>query len=160
MTDPSLSPAGGQPRAPVPHLDAPTAPPGPLGPVLRLLKGADARIRTISEHFGLQTHVKILYDSGENYATHETEVVGHAVLADDVLNTERVNEESGVELYAVLEARAPTVPLHWVTKITEKNRVGSSCIAYGNEASLAHVYGNAALFVKVPPYGEGIRAAQ
>ncbi|KAJ7107849.1 hypothetical protein C8R44DRAFT_885245 [Mycena epipterygia] len=51
-----------------------------LGPVLQMLKGSDARIRTVSERVGPTTQVKILYNSGENYCG-----AGHDVLADDVL---------------------------------------------------------------------------
>ncbi|KAJ7142874.1 hypothetical protein C8R44DRAFT_866152 [Mycena epipterygia] len=176
-------------------------PPSRLGPILRLLKGSDARIRTVSERVGLETHVKILYDTGEKYS------YDNDVLADDVLNTEDVNESypmslkdeierrgevveqreeraeelrvqreklktqreewnarCGLEYYEAKEAaeaetpKAAAVPVHWVTKITELNRVGSQYIAYGNDASIKHVYGNAALFVQVPALGDGIRA--
>ncbi|KAJ7815985.1 hypothetical protein B0H14DRAFT_1402052 [Mycena olivaceomarginata] len=74
-------------------------PPSRLGPVLRLLKGSDARVRTVSERVGLATHVKILYDSGANYY----EGGGHDVLADDVLNTEDVNESYDMSLQAAIE---------------------------------------------------------
>ncbi|KAJ7748941.1 hypothetical protein B0H16DRAFT_1847966 [Mycena metata] len=50
------------------------------------------------------------------------------------------------------------VAVEWVTKITETNRVRSQYLAYGNEASIEHVYGNAALFVEVPAAGKGTRA--
>ncbi|KAJ7818867.1 hypothetical protein B0H14DRAFT_3738559 [Mycena olivaceomarginata] len=50
------------------------------------------------------------------------------------------------------------VEVHWVTKITELNRVSSTYVTYGNDASHQHVYGNAALFVHVPAFGEGICA--
>jgi hypothetical protein len=168
-------------------------PPSRLGPVLRLLKGSDARVRTVSERVGLATHVKILYDSGANYY----EGGGHDVLADDVLNTEDVNESYDMSLQAAIEGMGVVlqrgeqrtqeleekagragkgwdynedkdeeegkplrnaVEVHWVTKITELNRVSSTYVAYGNDASLQHVYGNAALFVHVPAFGEAIRA--
>ncbi|KAF8192874.1 hypothetical protein K438DRAFT_1762173 [Mycena galopus ATCC 62051] len=45
-------------------------------------------------------------------------------------------------------------PVHWVTKITDLNRVSSSYIAYRNEASL-HTR-HAALFVQVPAIGQGV----
>ncbi|KAJ7738026.1 hypothetical protein B0H14DRAFT_3516169 [Mycena olivaceomarginata] len=150
-------------------------PPSRLGPVLRLLRGSDARVRTVSER-------KILYDSGANYY----EGGGHDVLADDVLNTEDVNESYDMSLQAAIEGMGEleekagragegwdynedkdeeeetplrdAVEVHWVTKITELNRVSSTYVAYGNDASLQHVYGNAALFVHVPAFGEGIRA--
>ncbi|KAJ7478448.1 hypothetical protein FB451DRAFT_1338761 [Mycena latifolia] len=146
-----------------------------LGRVLHLLKGADARIRTVSTRLGLAMHVK-------NY----DEAVGHDVLADDVLNTEDI-ERMGLIVQRPAERAAelckprpsyhpepaegedegtrgaegkPAVPLHWVTKITQLNRVGSQYLAYENDASIQHVYGNAGLFVQLPPFGEGVRAAQ
>ncbi|KAJ7816851.1 hypothetical protein B0H14DRAFT_3743117 [Mycena olivaceomarginata] len=168
-----------------------------LGPILRLLKGSDARIRTVSERIGLATHLKVL-----------AALRGNDILADDVLNTEHVDEgndmstiKEEVEAMGTLVQRRPertqelkeklaayqkdvprsrldeykeqeeaardekrqratghAIPVHWVTKITELNRVGSSYLAYGNQASLGHVYGNAALFVEVPAIGEGVRA--
>jgi hypothetical protein len=187
-------------------------PPGTrLGPILRLLKGSDARIRTVSERIGLATHLKVLYDTGhgaiERY-NFRAALRGNDILADDVLNTEHVDEgndmstiKEEVEAMGTLVQRRPertqelkeklaayqkdvprsrldeykeqeeaardekhqraaghAIPVHWVTKITELNRVGSSYLAYGNQASLGHVYGNAALFVEVPAIGEGVRA--
>ncbi|KAF8167057.1 hypothetical protein K438DRAFT_2064776 [Mycena galopus ATCC 62051] len=126
-------------------------PPSRLGPMLRLLKGNDARIRTGSEHIGLSTHVKVLYDSGENYD------IDIAIDGKDsgkrVEETEDTQGENSED-----PATAVGIPVHWVTKITNFNRVGSSYIAYGNDASIQHVYGNAALFVQVPAFGEGVRA--
>ncbi|KAJ7892301.1 hypothetical protein B0H14DRAFT_2687088 [Mycena olivaceomarginata] len=172
-----------------------TLPTGRLGPVLRLLKGSDARIRTVSERVGLETYVKMLYDSGENY---DGEITGHDVLVDDVLNTDHVYNYEGGELQAEIEkmgtilerdeerekdvrernaqraikigrpywpAQEPkqesveSAPVHWVTKITELNRVCSHYIRYGNDASMGHVYGNAALFVRVPAFNDGVCAA-
>ncbi|KAF7338753.1 Fe2OG dioxygenase domain-containing protein [Mycena sanguinolenta] len=176
-------------------------PPSRLGSVLRLLKGSDARIRTISERVGLSTHVKVLYESvsEDSYDIEDVVAKGTDVLADDVLNMDhvyddgdfglkRAMEEMGLvvqqrperteELRKAYEAyrkqwpndvedeylkgadgnAGELVPMHWVTKITDLNRVNSSYIAYGNEAQIQYVYGNAALFVQVPPIAEGIRA--
>ncbi|KAJ7325949.1 hypothetical protein DFH08DRAFT_1028017 [Mycena albidolilacea] len=187
-------------------------PPGTrLGPILWLLKGSDARIRTVSERIGLATHLKVLYDTGDGVVERynfRAALRGNDILADDVLNTEHVDEgndmstiKEEVEAMGTLVQRRPertqelkeklaayqkdvprsrfdeykeqeeaardekhqraagqAIPVHWVTKITELNRVGSSHLAYGNQASLGHVYGNAALFVEVPAVGEGVRA--
>lgn len=179
--------------------------------MLRLLKGSDARIRTVSERVGLVTHLKVLYDTGHRAVERydfRAALRGNDILADDVLNTEHVDESNEmstikeeVEVMGMLVQRRPertqelkeklaayqknvlrspfdeykeqkeaaldekhqravghAIPVHWVTKITDLNRVGSSYLAYGNQASLAHVYGNAALFVEVPAIGEGVRA--
>ncbi|KAJ7722025.1 hypothetical protein B0H16DRAFT_1666280 [Mycena metata] len=169
-------------------------PPSRLGPILKLLKGGDARIHTVSERVGLVTRVKVLYDTGEHIRK-----MGKDVLADDVLNTEAINTEydmvctkrsrvwgssSNAETRACKSCRRrvhltilPTmiqmnsrqgsatkkavkhkVAVEWVTRITETNRVRLQYLAYGNEASIEHVYGNAALFLEVPAAGKGIRA--
>ncbi|KAJ7654028.1 hypothetical protein DFH06DRAFT_1093051 [Mycena polygramma] len=127
----------------------------PLAPVLQLLKGNDARVRTISQRVGLATHVKILYNSGQaSYDVH-----GQDVLVDEVPNTDNMNEscmdmETAIERMGVV---LDDTDVHWVTRITDLNRVQSSYMAYGNESSLGHIYGNAALFVYVPAFGQGIR---
>ncbi|KAJ7441018.1 hypothetical protein B0H11DRAFT_1882487 [Mycena galericulata] len=161
-----------------------------LAHVLQLLKGSDARIRTVSERLGLSTHVKMLYDSGEK---DWEPLSGHDVVADDILDTEHVYEgnefgdpgikdeiermgtivERSEERVTELKNRAgrgretseepmdsvgEAVPVHWVTQITDYTRVGSAYMAYGNDASIEHVYGNAALFVTVPAFGEGLRS--
>jgi hypothetical protein len=160
--------------------DAQQKPASQLGPVLRLLKGSDARVRTVSARVGLATQVKLLYHSGTN--SHED---GHDVLADGPIHTEDVHAgfmdlldeiekmgviiERGEERTLELRERAgwwhdevphrvhDPVPVHWVTKITEHTRVHSTYIAYGNDASIGHIYGNAALFAQVPGFGQGIR---
>ncbi|KAJ6509859.1 hypothetical protein DFH09DRAFT_1100581 [Mycena vulgaris] len=136
--------------------------------VLQMLKGSDARIRTVSQRVSLDTHVKVLYNSGENYSGG-----GHDVLADHVLNIE-VNEEYDMNLQDEIEKMGvifhrgeermeylkkkgldrrwrtekekpnKALPVPWVTRITDLNH---------------HVYGNAALFVSVPAVEEGIRSA-
>ncbi|KAF8139278.1 hypothetical protein K438DRAFT_1785805 [Mycena galopus ATCC 62051] len=152
-------------------------PPGPtpLGPVLRLLEGRDARIRTVSERVELVTHVKVMYASGENY---DEPFEGHDVMGDDLAEggiermgmrtllqrgpertrqlRENLDRKHGDYVGEILkeeeESDGPAAgngfPVHWVTKITDLTRVGSSYIAYGNEASL-HTR-HAALFVQVP----------
>ncbi|KAJ7138624.1 hypothetical protein C8R46DRAFT_1137393 [Mycena filopes] len=161
--------------------DGAQVPPTRLGPILQLLKGGDARVRTVSERVGLVTRVKILYDTGEDNGQ-----MGRDVLADDVLNTEHIDQEDlheeiarngvilqrGADRLEELRAErdeedeeAPVedghnntkVAIQWVTKITETNRVPSQYVAYGNQASIEHIYGNAALFVEVPAVGQGIR---
>ncbi|KAJ6463623.1 hypothetical protein C8R47DRAFT_1326981 [Mycena vitilis] len=123
---------------------------GLLGGVLRILKGGDARI----------------LGQGSNYA-------GEDVISDEVLDTEHVYDEGEGELMDAIRRKedkdydmdseeepsaSNALPVYWVTRITKINRVGSSYVAYGNEPSIAHAYGNAALFVRVPPFGEEVRA--
>ncbi|KAF7358008.1 hypothetical protein MVEN_00847800 [Mycena venus] len=60
-------------------------PTGHLGFVLRLLKCSDARVRTVSDRVGLATHLKILYDSGENEEERKElkEKAGHGQMWND-----------------------------------------------------------------------------
>ncbi|KAJ7468267.1 hypothetical protein B0H11DRAFT_2305835 [Mycena galericulata] len=183
----------------------PQLPPTRLGRLLHLLKGADARIRTVAQRLGLPTAVQVLYDTSENYEYEEAVRKGRDVLADDVLNMEHVNESNGMSLQEEIvkmgvvvqrppkrakelreernkkkyyrpedcppeeeeeqvgeitptPADADAIPVHWVTRITALNRVGSTYVRYGNEADIKNVYGNAALFVRVPAFGEGTMA--
>ncbi|KAJ6568120.1 hypothetical protein B0H10DRAFT_1965111 [Mycena sp. CBHHK59/15] len=192
LADPVFLPAGGLlgyglahqypiPSEPIFNPDG-TMKSSRIGYVLKLLKGVDARVRTVSERVGLETHVKVLYDSGDYYEP------GHDVLADDVLELEKVNEayddvrDHMEQLGVILKRGAGPArenpeerrrragneederertgqEVHWVTKISDLNRVGSEYLAYGNDASLKHMYGDAALFVRVPSFGEGIRSA-
>ncbi|KAJ7175085.1 hypothetical protein C8R43DRAFT_1057737 [Mycena crocata] len=203
LADPDFLPSGGLLGYGLAHQYPMPAPPsrrvrsssqkGRLQPVLRLLKGSDARIRTVSQRAGLATHVKILYSGAQDSSGD-----GPDILADDVVNTEEVNEQFSdegevwdeVENAGVIvqpaaataaentrvrrtrqsgydseddeeeEAeRRASVPVHWVTQITEVNRVASHYLAYGNDASISHVYGDAALFVEIPAFGEGVRGA-
>lgn len=49
------------------------------------------------------------------------------------------------------------MPVYWVTYIGNLNSVALGYVAHGNEASLEHIYGNAALFVTVPAIDDDIR---
>ncbi|KAJ7876936.1 hypothetical protein B0H14DRAFT_3436396 [Mycena olivaceomarginata] len=182
LANPAFLPGGGflayglshqypMPQYPIPpptgrkkFTDAQQKPASQLGPVLRLLKGSDARVRTVSARVGLATQVKLLYHSGTN--SHED---GHDVLADGPIHTEDVHAgfmdlldeiekmgviiERGEERTLELRERAGW----WHDEITEHTRVHSTYIAYGNDASIGHIYGNAALFAQVPAFGQGIR---
>ncbi|KAJ7093439.1 hypothetical protein B0H15DRAFT_832331 [Mycena belliarum] len=71
-----------------------------LKPVLQTLKGSDARIRTVAEHVGLATHVKILYNSGA-----KCEAPGHDVLLDHVVNVEDADADEDTGLRDDIERK-------------------------------------------------------
>ncbi|KAK7046412.1 Fe2OG dioxygenase domain-containing protein [Favolaschia claudopus] len=52
----------------------------------------------------------------------------------------------------------PRTAIHWVTKINELNWALTRYVGQGNEAYMGFVYGNVALFVDVPAFGDGVRA--
>ncbi|KAJ7211618.1 hypothetical protein GGX14DRAFT_448890 [Mycena pura] len=150
-----------------------------LEQVLQMLKGSDARIRTVAERVGLSTVVRFVYESEDRLFSEED---GNDVLVDHVLDLEELNTEYDDVRAAVEDAGkvlsdfrvgrkkrghveddnasdSETTAVHWVTDRdrTSQNQVDSAYVFYGNEASIGHVYGNAALFVSIPSVGEGVR---
>jgi hypothetical protein len=55
-----------------------------------------------------------------------------------------------------MERAEPELAVHWLAPMTYINRVKSPYIS--NDGMIEHAYGDAGLFVEVPPFGEGIRA--
>ncbi|KAJ7211620.1 hypothetical protein GGX14DRAFT_623193 [Mycena pura] len=128
-----------------------------LARVLQMLKGSDARIRTVAERVGLSTVVRFVYESEDEYSGES----GNDVLVDHVLNIEGLNTQYD-DLRAAVEGAGKVLSdsetaVHWVTDCTSLNEVDSTFIHYGNEASMGHVYGTAALFVSIPEVGEDVR---
>ncbi|KAK6984886.1 Fe2OG dioxygenase domain-containing protein [Favolaschia claudopus] len=54
----------------------------------------------------------------------------------------------------------PRTAVHWVTRINELTRALTRYVGQGNEAYMGFVYGNVALFVDVPAFGDGVRAVE
>ncbi|KAF7300601.1 Fe2OG dioxygenase domain-containing protein [Mycena chlorophos] len=149
-------------------------PRGPKDPqtlkhVLGILKGADARMYGVASRVGLQATLHLVYDTddGEGYGRYvgaakvvDLEPVGYDEYGDAAKKaiekagetlwacdaTEDLDDEHAWDPERLLERTS----LHWVTKLTKINRAASAYIAYGNEASLDHYYGDAALFVRFP----------
>ncbi|KAJ7650774.1 hypothetical protein FB45DRAFT_732613, partial [Roridomyces roridus] len=163
LADTTFLPEGGLLGYSLAHQYPIPSPPARLPHLLPLLKGSDAHIRTISERVGLTTHVKVLYSVEDDGWPQD-------VLADDVLNTENIDQRNmylddeiikmGVRLKSENSRYTwrDAVAVHWVTERNELNRVRSTYKAYGNEPSVGHMYGNAALFVDIPETGRGARA--
>ncbi|KAK6984888.1 Fe2OG dioxygenase domain-containing protein [Favolaschia claudopus] len=144
-----------------------------IEPLLKLLKGSDARIRSVAEDVGLSTKVKIVYDTytvGYSYTSRED---AKDILANDVINLDDWNEEVDGPLEEALESHGVVLSyddeddsgdatdetrVHWVVRFNRRNIAKSRYIGQGNEASMQFVYGSAALFVEVPAVGRGVRA--
>ncbi|KAJ7291425.1 hypothetical protein C8J57DRAFT_1491913 [Mycena rebaudengoi] len=100
------------------------------------------------------TRVKVLYDSGETACT--TQIVDIVEQTGVLLQRGREVEEGrnarwhGFEMVDYEEK--PYMDAEMPSRRVE--------LSYGNDPSLGHVYGNAALFARVPACGDGVRAAR
>ncbi|KAJ7650769.1 hypothetical protein FB45DRAFT_1018152 [Roridomyces roridus] len=167
LEDPDFLPKGGLLSFGLAHQYPFPAPPDRLPQMLHLLKGSDAIIHTVAEKIGLTTQLKVFYEGGVEYWSREEETLSHHIFADDVLNVEHINESYDMCLWEELEKLGEQiqhtdggqgVDVQTVTGIDERNRVRSNYTAYGNEAEVGHVYGDAGLVVRIPAIGEGVRA--
>ncbi|KAF7300600.1 Fe2OG dioxygenase domain-containing protein [Mycena chlorophos] len=192
VADPTFLPAGGILGFGLTHqYPIPRGPRDPqtLKHVLKILKGADARMHGVALRVGLETSLYLVYDTGR------WEGNGHYVGTSEVVNLEGILDEGGESVQALEEAGEPLrtatesesgastkkkaaakgrskkakrdssgdeeeesedegdkerTAVHWVTKVKKMNRAVSAYVAMGNEADLAHHYGDAALFVRFP----------
>ncbi|KAJ7623028.1 hypothetical protein DFH06DRAFT_1446670 [Mycena polygramma] len=158
------------------------------GIVLRALKGADARLRAVSTRIELTPFVRPLYapDSGYyedcdfllddlpdlvgvhegfgNYpsAMQETARAG-TVLARDALRLEETKRPPlsaymmriQSEKINLSEGRA-AVAVHWLSRLGDQNRMLTAYI--NSDGMISNVCGIAALFMRVPAVGEGVRS--
>ncbi|KAJ7623043.1 hypothetical protein DFH06DRAFT_1446710 [Mycena polygramma] len=174
------------------------------GPVLRALKGADARLRAVSTRIGLAPFVRPLYapDSeseddcdvlvddipdlwGVNECAMEMfdEEMGAMktiMAAGTVLQrgAERVEElqwmrvgrhpptvrpmqvdQFGSDEEEISPSQGPgAVAVHWLSRLGEQNRIRTAYIS--SDTTVEYECGTAALFIRVPAAGEGIRSAE
>jgi hypothetical protein len=97
---------------------------GTLESVLKCLKGSDAAIRRVCASLGLELSPKVIYKEKENGG----EEFEHGEY-DDV--------------------RYQYQEVWWLTKRTELTRERTDFMAFGNEAELAHTYGDVVLIASV-----------
>lgn len=133
------------------------------------LKGADAEINRACMRLGLRVSLKLMYAQDPEYTNEPC-----LVMLDGVPDTGRWNqieddiadvlvEECGGEKVArpdhgmaLLgdEDERDIDSVRWVTDLTEYSTVKSQYAAYGNEATVDCVYGNACLLVEVGKVGQ------
>ncbi|KAJ7061837.1 hypothetical protein C8F01DRAFT_1252621 [Mycena amicta] len=159
LADTKFLPAGGLLAFGLEHeYPVPRTPRDPqtLGYVLRILKGADARMQSVASRVRLQTTVKLVYQSQE-YDYGDKVYGGNSVALGAVVDLEDLCEDDmnwvdpdvdDGDSDASVDERTP---VYWVTKLGRGNLAESAYVAMGNEASLGHSYGNAALFMRFPP---------
>ncbi|KAF7314776.1 Fe2OG dioxygenase domain-containing protein [Mycena kentingensis (nom. inval.)] len=130
--------------------------PAPLGRVTRILKGSDARMHTAAAHVGLEARVRFLYDEVDRYKDANNVLLDRVPKLQDGHGWEDCGPEETVELNSEGEEETPDdgkkrTAIFWVTELLLLNEAKSGFAAMGNEACLAHEYGHAALFVRIPP---------
>ncbi|KAF7317562.1 Fe2OG dioxygenase domain-containing protein [Mycena kentingensis (nom. inval.)] len=158
------------------------ADPAPIERVVRVLKGSDARMHSAAVRAGLETTVRFFYHysmwDGANGRNYNREVLldevaalggGHGHEEIGPGDTYRQWEREGERVRRIhsdsfgaeadSEAAGKKTPeketaIYWVTKLLRLNKAQSAYVAMGNEADLAHEYGYAALFIRVPPAGK------
>ncbi|KAJ7649161.1 hypothetical protein B0H17DRAFT_1215432 [Mycena rosella] len=158
-------------------------------PILRLLKGVDARLRAAAERVGLGPRVQLLYNTYDGRDVLVDDIVDlfgvhEGFELDDLENANEVIMRVGIELQRgedraqaqvarVLRAyrsyygsyyqdpkhalSSTGAPVHWLTHMTELNRVKSAYI--DGSSMVGHQYGDAGIFMRVPAVGEGVRAS-
>ncbi|KDQ18308.1 hypothetical protein BOTBODRAFT_171175 [Botryobasidium botryosum FD-172 SS1] len=125
----------------------------PIAPLLNHLKGADVHILSVLKHLGLEHSLYVVYNlydaivMSQNVLSFKNSWQGHGPI-DIALEEGAVMM---VDKYLEPEARRPVT---WILPMTRLNKIEAVFLAYGNDASLEHVYGNLALVVQVGKPGE------
>ncbi|KAJ7203496.1 hypothetical protein GGX14DRAFT_651444 [Mycena pura] len=143
-----------------------------LPPMLHLLKGRDARIRTAATRLGLPVHSKIVYDAGWWGDQDTTVLMDHPVNAEghveDMAKTDiaritgkgvTIREDAAHSRRKQLGSDSGAKTVHWVTPANKMMRIQTPSGSYfGNHGGVDYIYGDVALFVEIPAVGDGVRA--
>ncbi|KAJ3545892.1 hypothetical protein NMY22_g2269 [Coprinellus aureogranulatus] len=131
------------------------------------LKGNDALIRTVCKLLGLETSVKVLYESDSEEHKYLGDLVKNNEAFDDPYGERGSQrdafEEIGGKVVASPEritSSSRKLPILWVTPPSRMTTADFSYIGYGNEAWLGHVYGDLVLVAQVPAYRERTKYLQ
>lgn len=117
------------------------------------LKGTDAAIKRACDSLSLSTAVKAVY-SGDDPVLFAD--FGNQEIESDTVADHLKQYDNGLVVYDFGE-EAPTSgyhdrakPIIWVKALAKTNPFSSSYLHYGNEASLARVYGEVCLVATIP----------
>ncbi|KDQ10392.1 hypothetical protein BOTBODRAFT_115948 [Botryobasidium botryosum FD-172 SS1] len=137
-----------------------------IAPLERVLKGSDRVIMNAVRQHGLEAALYIVYKaSGGVYGGGDAEVISQEYIQwDDEHEVEKVDEllvanYGGIvtkskyrryedEEWGWKKVRKEEYPMVWITK-SKQNSFKDVYLAYGNQASLGHVYGTMVLVAKV-----------
>jgi hypothetical protein len=131
-------------------------------------------IKRVCDQLSLDASLKAIYkdkiEVGMKYITHnimvdEVRGMGGWPVEEDLTSFLRGNPYCGKVIYDVGTeppmdwdekpvVASQAVAVSWVTPLTEYARFSLPYVAYGNEATLAHIYGNVCLVAKVGPFGQ------
>ncbi|KAJ7224714.1 hypothetical protein GGX14DRAFT_350648 [Mycena pura] len=143
-----------------------------LPPMLHLLKGRDARIRTAATRLGLPVHSKIVYDAGWWGDQDTTVLMDHPVNAEghveDMAKKDiaritgkgvTIREDAAHSRRKQLGSDSGAKTVHWMTPANKMMRIQTPSGSYfGNHGGVDYIYGDVALFVEIPAVGDGVRA--
>ncbi|ESK89103.1 hypothetical protein Moror_5276 [Moniliophthora roreri MCA 2997] len=112
----------------------------------KYLKGSDALLYHVCKDLGLDTSLRIFYKESGYYED-------HSYLAKGFLDDIDGEVEGGLQelcqgMEPVYGQDGDGTPLLWVTKRSRLTGMSSHYIAYGNEASLASVYGEVCIIAR------------
>ncbi|KAF9027605.1 hypothetical protein BDZ89DRAFT_951991, partial [Hymenopellis radicata] len=124
------------------------------------LKGGDALIYSVCQELGLQISVKVLYVFDDEWFGPNGVYLGtEPAQAPEWPVCAYYEEEDRAEFMKGMEVvQAPIwkdseeygeSPLFWVTPQSKASQVETTYVAYGNDASLGHVYGEICLVVEL-----------
>jgi hypothetical protein len=148
----------------------------PLKDLLGRLKGSDAVIKRVCDQLSLTVALKAIYVDKEVEVGNK--IITHHIMVDEIIDLSgyqiddlmttflRGDDEHNGKVIYDAGTKPPmdwnkkpvkasqAVGVLWVTPLTEYAHFKSDYIAYGNDASLGHIYGNVCLVVKVGPFGQ------
>lgn len=130
------------------------------------LKGRDAALMSVFKDLGINGSVKAIYQLDDYYedrimVPEIADLSGWGEMEYSDLQRE-LKSMGGIIFFPVFwcSRKPQPVPskddnaelpvIHWMTPLTETNEIESPYISYGNEACLAHLYGNLSLIFEIP----------
>jgi hypothetical protein len=146
----------------------------PLRDLHSRLKGSDAVIKRVCDQLSLNTSLKAIYV--DNDVETKKGIVDHHIMVDEITSMadwqidERmayflrqkphygkviydIGESAPFDYHGPLKA-SETAAVLWITPLTNYSHFDSPYIAYGNEPSVGHIYGDVCLIVEVGPVGQ------
>jgi hypothetical protein len=163
LNNPNFLPGGGLLGFGLSHL-YPINPHTYLDKLGESLKGTDAAIKRACDSLSLEFSVKTVYNSeyteGVACLLDHFAELGEFEIEDDIV-MHLQGEFSGLLVFdmdkiTLRDAKSSGFtdvrPILWVRPLTERNKIEASYVSYGNEATLAFVYGEICLVLKVDAF--------
>jgi hypothetical protein len=155
LQDPDFLPSGGRLGFGLHHQYPINSKTGSLGKLLSLLKGSDAIVRSVCQDLGLKASLKAMYtDEDRNSGDEELIMVENVVDMSGCLDlrdgiSSALCDDFGGQV--VTDGGEGGYEIWWVTPVNKLTRAETPYVAYGNDATLAYMYGDICLIVDVGP---------